>query len=215
MHKKLTAEQRAAFHAKVQAYGIKPADVVDTIETGATPGPTRLSSRSNTSDHPVAGWITAANIRELKQKLGVKDEDIDAGQASDQHVRYPSAPSPWLNTLTRSASSGCDVKEGLKTGDSAERQRVLAAQLAYVHGHSQKVTAYESAINLASFPEPMSVPVFAAENVIVTAGHPLVLASEAGKPMVVAYGSVTVEKGAQIEVIGGSIQWSSQSFVQE
>lgn len=211
----LTDEQRAAFNARMEALGLKPADAIEHIDTGATPGPTVLHTDPDRSDHPPAGFITASSIRELKDKLGVADGRIESGEVSDAHVDYPAELSSNLKALHADAKDGCELERRLNDELPQDNLSLLKARLAFMQGHSGKVASYEPVINAISFPQPMQVPVLAALNVTVRAGSPLVLKSDDGKPVVVNFGTVTVEAGGEIQVIGGSISWTSQVFIQQ
>lgn len=211
----LTDEQRAAFHARLEAYGLKPSDALKRIDTGTALGPTVLHGDPDKTDEPAIGYIRAASIRELKDKLGVPDDLIDSGKVSDAHIDYPPELSENLAALFDAAEDGCELERRMCAELPDDNYNLMKARLAYVHGHSKKVASYEPVINAVSFPQPLEVPVHSAESVVVKAGHPLVLKSDGNKLSIYEFGSVTVEAGGEIQVIGGSIQWTSQTFTQE
>jgi hypothetical protein len=215
MSNMLTAEHKKNQLSELAKHNIMQADITPEINTSTSSNGIVLSSNVNESHHAPSGWIMASSIKDLKNKLGVKDDDIDTGIKSDHHINYPPEPSPNLLQLHKNSPDGCSFEQSLCDNHKQDAHHLANATLAYVMGHSKKVSKYEDAINKVSFPKPMTIPVFAAENVTVSPGKPLVLKSDDNKPIVVSFGSVTVEQGGEIQIIGGSTQWTSQTFIQK
>jgi|GEM_PF-1613010 hypothetical protein len=215
MSNTLTAEHKKNQLTELAKHNIVQADIIPEINTLGSGNGVVLSSNVNESHYAPSGWVMATSIKDLKDKLGVKDDEIDAGTKSDHHINYPPEPSSTLLKLHKDSPDGCSFERNLHENYKQDAHHLANATLAYVMGHSQKVKKYEDAINKVSFPKPMTIPVFAAENVTVSPGNPLILKSEDNKPIVVNFGTVTVEQGGEIQIIGGSTQWTSQVFTQK
>ena len=215
MSNTLTDTHKKKQLTELAKHNLSQADMLPNIDTSQSEDGVILSSNINESHHAPSGWVMAANVKELKEKLGVKDSDIDAGLVSDGHIKYPPAASNNLLELHSSSIDGCAFDQSLKDHHLEDAHHLSNATTAFVMGHSAKTQSYENSINKVSFPKPMTVPVFAVENVVVTKDKPLIIKGEDDKPVVVNFGSVTVEPGGQIIVLGGSTKWTSQTFIQQ
>ncbi|VAW74544.1 hypothetical protein MNBD_GAMMA12-232 [hydrothermal vent metagenome] len=215
MSSAMTKDQQKAFQAEMVKYDLKASDALPNIDTSNSGSGLTLSADPNQTDQAPSGWLMATNIQHLKDQIGINNADIASGNVTDQHITYPPAASAKLKSLCHSTKDGCELESVLNTQHRDEKSHVAAAQLAFVMGHSDKVKEYETAINTISFPKPMTVPVFSAENVVVKKGAPLKITGDNNQPVIVNFGSVTIEEGAEIIVTGGAIKWTSQSFTQD
>lgn len=134
--------------------------------------------------------IPVANIAELKKLSGIPS-DVDTS-----HIDIPEA-SP--KTLTSN--------EGIS--DSAKEDIAKAAS-AYILGNPDKVKDYEDVINKTLFPG--KAVVFSVENLYVRNGQTVVLGST-GEPEIYNFGSITIEKGGLLSVVG-NVQLTCQIFTQ-
>jgi hypothetical protein len=212
--KGLTTAQRQAMHDQMEQLGLSPADIYPSMNTGDFGGNMVLSANPNESHLPPSGWVMAKDINHLKAQVGVKNEDIDNGTIADDHIEYPPEASDNLKSLCASCKDGCELERQLKETHLEDKDHLAAARLAYVQGHSDKVKSYEEAINKVSFPKPMTIPVFAADNLTVGAGETKTFKGTGDEPLILNFGTVTVGVGGQIAFEGGAVKWTSQVFTQ-
>jgi len=139
--------------------------------------------------------IPVASIAELKRLSGVPYD------AKDDHIEYP-AP------LLKSGLTAKTLKREDLDNDSMEL--IQKAASAYILGNTEKVKDYEDLINAAMFPG--NAVVFTAENLYVKSGQTVVLGGS-GNPEIYNFGTITVERGGQIQVIG-NVQLTCQIFTQ-
>lgn len=140
--------------------------------------------------------IPVASIAELKRLSGVPND------GKDDHIDYQEI------TLLKSGLTAKNLKREDLDNDSM--QLIQKAASAYILGNSEKVKDYEDLINAAMFPG--NAVVFTAENLYVKSGQTVVLGGS-GNPEIYNFGTITVEQGGQIQVIG-NVQLTCQIFTQ-
>jgi hypothetical protein len=195
-YKDLDSGQQGMFAAKCRAFGIDPAKVPASVTTENGGKGLLLGHASGSATVTPSANITVANIRELANYGGVKDEEYLNGSASDAFVKYPAK----LSTLSAPTLAACDGDVcKLKDSMSLEHhQAVNQAMQAYLLGNSTKVQEYEEHINALHF--PMQMAVYAAQDIVITKDNPLIIDNPEGHPSSYVYGTVTVEEGGYILV---------------
>lgn len=176
----LPPDQVNNFNIHLKTLGLDPSAVHATLTTAN--GPLVLSSDEGRSR--VRGTRVAVNdLDELKRLAGIPDEAFDRGRTEVQ--RSLAAPPD----VSRARLSRAEL-------DDQERQQLREGLLAYVFGRSTRVAAYKPAVEAHFF--PLQVTLFAAQDVTVTPGNPLIITGQ--QPVGVNFGTVTVERGGQIIV---------------
>lgn len=203
--KDLSGAQVAKFNARCVQLGVDPAKIQGSVTTADAEGGLHCGHPGANSTFPPANILKLANVAELKALCACKDEDYVCGRESDAHVRYPQ-PVAALE-LPLLSSYGRDVKLIENFMTEAQKGAVVQALHAYLVGNSNKVKDYEPIINAIHF--PMSLAVYAAQNITITAANPLVLNSD--QIGLYNFGVVTVEPGGVIEVLTAA-QMDSQVF---
>lgn len=191
----LTAEQQAAFRARLALAGIDADRVVKYV------GPDTQAGQIMASVDPAQSTIpphimTVPDIDTLKRLHGNPDAHYESGLMQGHHK----APAPWPQELA-----------GLTPESATARQKVQVheAHLVWLYGNSAGVQSYKDAINALEYPR--QIPVFAAEDLVVTAANsPYVITpSESGH----IYGTVTIYSGGSI-AFQGSVDFNCQQLVQ-
>lgn len=190
----LTPELQDAFRARLALVGIDPQTVVKRIGPDTHQGPVVLSA--NPRESAIKPHIVEVqDVDQMKELAGNKDEHYENGLMQEHHT----VPEPWpdhLNDLT-------DATMGPE-----HRSAVHHAHLVYLYGNSAKVDSYRDIINQTEYPR--TVPVFAAEELVVTAANsPYVITCESGH----VYGIVTIYDGGSIQ-FEGNVDFSCQKMVQ-
>jgi hypothetical protein len=177
----LTDEQKKNFEKRLKELGLNASDVVEELKTGATPGPTYLSTHPDFASAIPPRKLTFNNLNELKQIGGIPDELYQNGAIEEHH----DIPPPW--------SEG---KNHLMPDDLSheDNQNIRQAFMVQMYGPSHKVSSYEKIINMHHF--PLEVGAFAVQEVLVDADHPLILK---GPQHAYNFGVVTIKKGGQIK----------------
>jgi hypothetical protein len=189
----LTPEQQQAFHAQLARVGMSPDSLsARSIRTADRPGGFVLSGDPEQSHLPPT-MIEVRDLAHLKELAGVPDEHYTSGQRSDKAIPYPAPLSAQAAGLLQSAQDKCELEFHLQPADY---ENVRMAAEAYVHGNSAKVQGYEALINTLHMPTQMAA--FAATEIIVSPGSPLILGP--GTTTSLNCASITVEPGGQIIV---------------
>ncbi|MEN2399370.1 hypothetical protein GKZ90_0006250 [Flavobacterium sp. MC2016-06] len=134
--------------------------------------------------------IPVPHIAELKRLSGVPSD------GDDTHVQYVEKPAVKYNSS--------------KNISDSEKEDIAKAATAYILGDPEKVKDYEDAINDTLFPG--KAVLFSVENLYVKNGQTVVFGST-GEPEIYNFGTITIEKGGQLSVVG-NIQLTCQLFTQ-
>lgn len=157
---------------------------METIYTGATPGPTYLSAHPDFPSVIQPHMVTIQCVDELKRIGGIPDDLYENGLMQEHH----NSLEEWNPARNRLEKSELTVKE---------RDALCYAFKTYMFGNSKKVQSYKDAINQYYF--PMQLALFAAKDVVVDPEHPLKIESQGDTPVVVSFNTVTVKRGGVIE----------------
>lgn len=211
-HDKLTKDQKAVFASGMQRLGLKPTDLIhdDTLDTGATPGPTILSADPSESHIPPI-MVPVKDIAEFKKMKGIPDEHYKQKQYSDRTIDYPPELPPQRAAMASKAADGCDLEYQL---EPEEHENIKKAAQAYVLGNSEKIKHYEPAINKLMF--PAQIAAFTGDAIVVRKGKPLIIKPGKNPNNTVAlnYAKITVEKGGQI-IVEANADITTQVFICE
>lgn len=166
--------------AILKEYGVQLDQIeITSIRTGDSPGPTVMSNDPNKS-HVKAQTITVESIHHLKRIGGIPDRAFKDGQMNS-NLPTPASYNPEQSSI-----------------NTPYDPTLCAAYKAFMFGNSERVVSYEETINDLRFPVTMSV--FTGEDIVVTAGSPLIIRDEEGHgdPIALVYNKITVEPGGQI-----------------
>lgn len=204
----LSTEQQNAFQAEMKRMGLDPSALnhEGTLVTGATPGPTILSSDPNVSHVPPT-LIQVNSIAHLNELRGRPDEDYTVRGFSDKSIPYPPEMPTEKTALMNTSEDLCTLREQLTPEDHINIRRAAEA---FIMGNSEKVKSYEPIINATMFPQQMAV--FAGLSIVVSAQNPLII--EGPGPVTLNYASITVEAGGQI-IIKTAADITTQTFTQQ
>lgn len=155
----------------------------DLTKVGDYDGPTILGKSGAGANVKPVKVLKTSCLDELKSWVGVPDEHYDSGDV-EHHLSVPSA---------EPASLAAKDVNGLT---AEQRETLVEGATAYVWGHSKKAAHWKSQVE--NFFAPFSVPVFALDNITVTAEHPWII--EGTPPQVINVGTITVEPGGEIIV---------------
>jgi hypothetical protein len=192
----LTPEQRQAFDDRLRELGMDPSQVVESLRTGDTPGPTYLSNHPDFESAIEPQPMTVDDVDQLKHLAGIPDEDYDSGTIEPHHDPLE----PWPE----------DKNEHKPEDLSAEENDTIHQALtAHVYGHSDRVSSYTAVLNNHFF--PMDAVAWAVLDVTVDPDHPLVLK---GNNHAYNFGTVTIKAGGQI-IIETEATMTCQSMVLE
>jgi hypothetical protein len=177
----LNDEQKKNFEKRLQELGLNSSHVVKELKTGATPGPTYLSTHPDVESAIPPQKLTFKSLSELKQIGGIPDDHYQLGAIEEHHDLPPSWP---------------EEKDHLTPDDLSpeENQNIRQAFMVQMYGPSHKVKSYEQIINKHHF--PLEVGAFAVQEVVVDADHPLILK---GPQHAYNFGVVTIKPGGQIQ----------------
>jgi hypothetical protein len=178
----LTPEQQQAFDDRLKELGLSPADVVASLNTGDSPGPTYLSNDPSHDSAVPPQPITVDHVDDLKRLAGIPNEDYDSGAIEHHH----DAPPEWPQEKNDHAPEDLEPHE---------RDQVRQALVTHVYGHSDRVASYATVLNNHFF--PMEAAAYAVANVTVTPDNPLIIS---GNNAAANFGTVTIEPGGQIIV---------------
>lgn len=192
----LTAEQKENFEKNVQLMGLDRSTVVSELRTGATPGPTYLSSKTHLATDIQPTMLTIRSLAELKKLGGIPDEQFLKGCIEEHHE----VPPPWPQE-----------KNNLKGHELTpeENRNIRQAFVVQMFGNSESVSSYEKVIDNHHF--PMTITAASVEDVTVDPGHPLILDEDTH---IYNFGIVTIKKGGQI-ICQGDAKMNVQKMVKE
>ena len=181
----LKQEYQDNFARRLKQLGLNPSHVIPVIRTGDKKGPTRLSADPKISDYPPQK-LTVSDLDELKRLTGIPDSDFQKGAVPEHHP----VPPPWDQKLNGSMPQDLTPEQN---------NHIVKAMISYLWGDSSKVKSYKAIIEKHHM--PMDIATFAAGTVTVSPGSPLQLGpGNSGSN----FGTVTIEPGGQIVVIGDS-----------
>ncbi|WP_402718135.1 hypothetical protein [Janthinobacterium rivuli] len=203
--KDLSDEQVAKFNARCAQLGVDPSKIQTSVTTAGAEDGLHCGHPAANSTFPPANILKVANVAQLKALCACKDEDYVRGLESDAQVRYPQPLSELA--LPPLSSHGRDVALIENFMTETQKAAVVQALHAFLVGNSNKVKDYEAIINAIHF--PMSLAVYAAQDITITAANPLVLDSD--QIGLYNFGVVTVEPGGSIQVVTAA-QMDSQVF---
>lgn len=192
----LTAEQKENFEKRLRQLGLDRSRVVLELKTGATPGPSYLSSSRNVASDIEPVMLTIKTLSELKKLGGVSDEEYLNGSIEEHHK----IPPPWPQEKN-------DLKPHELTPE--ENRNIRQAFVVQMYGNSKRVGSYEKVIENHHL--PITVAAYNAEDVTVDPEHPLILE---GPTHVCNFGVVTIKKGGQI-ICRGDVEMTVQKMVKE
>lgn len=174
----LSPDQVNNFNTHLKTLGLDPSAVHATLTTANEP----LVLSSDEGKSTVQGTrVTVNDLDELKRLAGIPDEAFDKS-LTEVH-RSLGAPLD----LSRARLSRAEL-------DDQERQQLRDALVAYVFGRSTRVAAHKPSVEAHLF--PLDVTLFAANDVVVTPGNPLIINGQL--PVGTTFGTVTVEPGGQV-----------------
>jgi len=192
----LSEEQKQNFENRLKELGLDRSHVISELRTGATAGPTYLSSHPGTPSQIPPQMITIDNLDKLKRLGGIPDQRYALGEIEDHHE----IPPPWP-----------EEKNLLKIENLTpeDKRNIRQAFIAQIYGNSKKTQSYEKVIEKCHF--PVQVAAFAAEDVVVDADHPLILK---GPTHVYNFGTVTIKPGGQIR-FEADLEMTVQKMIKE
>lgn len=180
----LSEKEKSNFAAQLKALGIDPGSVPANV---VADGSLRLhpnEALTNVQTHTAQ----IENLAHLKQLWGVPDAAF-AEEGKDAHINYP-APLPEDRVRLLATGRKALTEQAIAPH---EQNSVDTAMEAYVNGNSGKVPAH--LVDLANTLRfPMAVRVTAAQDLTVTGEFQLSQAA--------VFGTVTIEPGGYIAVIG-------------
>lgn len=160
-----------------------------TINTGDKAGPTYISANPDHQSVVKPIYVTVQSIDDFKEFGGIADSLYDNNTMVNDHPTLPE----WDAAKTDLPYSELSPKE---------KADICQAYTTYIYGYSKKVQSYKEVIHKHYF--PVQLPIFSAQDVIVTPGSPLVLSSDGDKPVVFNFHTVTIEPGGKIINEGNS-----------
>lgn len=166
------------FSQTLQLLGLSEADAgKGTLTTGDKTGPTYLSTRPEFESALAAKNITVKSLEQLQSIIGTNDSS-----SSELDI-----PEPWPAS-----------KSGLKTQDLTELDelQLYDALRACLAGRQNEVQSYSEILNARYF--PMNLSAFTAQNIVVSAGSPLIISPQGHDPVSVTCDTLTLEQGGQI-----------------
>ncbi|KQO17265.1 hypothetical protein [Paenibacillus sp. Leaf72] len=166
------------FSQTLQQLGLTEADVSKgTLRTGDKPGPNYLSTRPEYESALSAKRIIVKSLEQLQSIIGANDSN---GGELD-------IPKPWPAS-----------KSGMKTQDLTEldERQLYDALRACLAGRQNEVQSYADILNARYF--PMSLSVFTTQDIVVSAGSPLIISPQGHDPVSVTCNTLTLEQGGQI-----------------
>jgi hypothetical protein len=176
----LSSEHQSNFDNRLRELGLDPSHVVPELRTGDTPGPTYLSNHPDFESAIPPRPLTIDSVDDLKRLAGIPDSDYERGLMESHHEPLEDWP----------AGKNSHAREDLSV---EENERVRQALVTHVYGHSETVASYRDVLNNQFF--PMEAATFAALDVTVDPGHPLILK---GNNHAYDFGKVTIKRGGQI-----------------
>lgn len=192
----LTEEQQRNFDNRLKELGLNQSHVVAELRTGATPGPTYLSSHPDFESAIPPQILTFNSLDDVKRLGGIPDEQYD-NALMEEHYELPPA---WPEEKNDLASEELQAEEN---------RNIRQAFIAYVYGHSDRVKSYKNIIEKHFF--PMEVAAFAVLDVVVDPDHPLILK---GPNQTYNFGTVTIKPGGQI-ICEADVNMVVQNMVKE
>jgi len=139
--------------------------------------------------------VPVASIAELKRLSGIPS-DVD-----DAHVNYPEPIAQLSKDTANLKEAG--ISDNLK-------EQIGKAASSYILGNPEKVKGFENAINATLFPGKALL--FSMEDLYVKSGQTVVFGT-GDEPEIYNFGTITVEQGGQISVVG-NVQLTCQVFTQ-
>lgn len=190
----LTPEQQQAFHDRLALAGIDPATVAKHV------GPSTHAGQLHASSNPDESTIKPHTLRvkdvdTLKSLAGNPDEHYELGLIEEHHE----IPEPWPQERS-------DLRR--QDADLADRVRIHQAHIVWMYGNSKHVQSYRDVINSVEYPK--EIPVFAAEELVITKDNSPYVISPAESGHI--YGEVTIYDGGSIE-FQGFVDFNCQKMV--
>jgi len=192
----LTAEQKAAFRARVKTWGLTEADV----QKHASSEPDKkavicgIASLSNVKTKP----FTINSVQHMKELVGIPDSAFKSGKMRDRIINYPPELPKERLGIVATAPNHCWVKENLT---HEEHLVIKQAWEAYLVGNSEKISpGTVELINAVHFPAVVAVA--AVENITVNPGQTYTFGSPGAPLQTIVVGTLTV-------LAGGSVAFAS------
>ncbi|WP_377805703.1 hypothetical protein ABNQ38_03400 [Azospirillum sp. A29] len=199
-------EQHVAFLNKA----VKPVDLTLEQLEGRSFGPEThkgpmVISSDPSEDNLGSKLVTLQSVQQLKDIAGISDDHFAANPHADRSVRYPTQPvqTDFDKAIERARNDNCALESLIHPAD---QKTIGQAMMAFIHGDSQKVKAFEPVINALRFPN--QVLLTTGQDITVTPGNPLVIGPNSPyvtqDPVlgaVAIFGTVTVQQGGQIQIL--------------
>jgi hypothetical protein len=174
----LSPEQQQAFNDRLKELGMGPSQVVPSISPKTHPGPVIFSADPEISTIP-PHVVTVNSLDEVKRIAGNPDSHYESGTLQQHHDIFED----WPTEKNEKSPSELEAHEN---------QRIIAAEMGYIYGHSKHYESYKTIIEKHKYPARFAV--FAAEDVCVDANNPLYIKSEGAYN----FGTVTICQGGSI-----------------
>ncbi len=189
----LTDAQQEAFRSRLALAGIDPADVPSLVGPDTHPG--QLVASPDPAESTIAPhMMVVPDVESLKALAGMPDSHYESG-LMEEHHRIPDEWPRERNDVTAETASAQDLEQ------------IHHAHLVWLYGNSSRVESYREAINAVEYPR--SIPVFAAEELVITAANsPYLITAESGH----VYGLVLIYAGGSIN-FQGNVDFSCQKMV--
>jgi hypothetical protein len=181
--------------ATLQALGLTEEVVQAGVwRAGAENSPACLSTRQEHSSLLRPTVVTLQKLEDLQALVGTTEVP------TLQDLQLPAAwPAENANLTARELNG-------------EQEAQVYQALLATLTGHGAAVQSYSDILAKRYF--PMNVGVFAAEDIVVQAGQPLIIEPQGHDPVVVTCNSLTLEPGAQI-VCEAPVIMTVETFIKQ
>lgn len=189
----LPPEMQQAFWDRLKELRMDPSQVLPKITPETHRGPVVFSSdpkESSVTPH----LVVVNSLDEVKRLAGNADADYDSGLMQKHHPIQPT----W-----DAAKNGHDVSEL----SAEENNRINAAEMAYIYGHSKHHLSYKEIIERHKYPAVFAC--FAAEDVCIdSTNSPFIVTAESGHN----YGTITICEGGSIQFEANAV-WTVQKMI--
>lgn len=192
----LASQEVSRFHAVQARLGLTPAHLSHTgvLQTKDFGGHLVISTDPAELRIPTIR-VPYSTMADLKRLGGIPDEFYTSEGRSDSAIYYPPAPL-HARLATLAASNDVCIMRHLMTDE--ELETLNHASVAYMMGNSAKVKAFETMLDLQF--GASSLEVVSAQDLVVNANQMVEIRSPDERPIVLNFGTVTVERGGQFQV---------------
>lgn len=192
----LDPDEVSRFHTVQTRLGLTAAHLSHTgmLQTKDFGGHLVISTDPAESQIPTIR-VPYATMGDLKRLGGIPDEFYTSEGRSDSAIYYPPAP-PDTRLATLTASNDVCIMRHIMTDE--ELETLNHASTAYMMGISAKVKAFEAMLDLHF--GASSLEVVSAQDLVVNANQLVEIKSPDQRPLVLNFGTVTVERGGQFQI---------------